>query len=278
MKTPLVYPGGKQSLAPWLSQFIPKHKSYIEPFAGGLALFFGRPSTRKIMEVVNDSNSMIYNFWKQLKDNPDLEKEIQSTLRIREDFEKCQDIFRGRKDATDLEKARATYVVFTFSLSLNSETWVTRRHHLQDDTPWAKRQTNKKRVKKFSGCNFLSLYENKAKSIPFIKKRLKDTLVENMDALKLIPKYDWEEAFFYCDPPYPETNQAHYSGYTMEDFNKLCRLLKTIKGRFMLSCYLRDGMEIDKNWKIRKKEVICKGTITLNKAKPKRIETIVMNY
>lgn len=43
-----------------------------------------------------------------------------------------------------------------------------------------------------------------------------------------------------CDPPYPNTDQGHYKGYTQEDFEELVFLLTTIKGSFLLSNYPND--------------------------------------
>lgn len=48
---------------------------------------------------------------------------------------------------------------------------------------------------------------------------------------------DSPTTFFYLDPPYVNARQGHYSGYTQEDFDNLINILKSIKGKFLLSSY-----------------------------------------
>ena len=109
-----------------------------------------------------------------------------------------------------------------------------------------------------------------------IHTRLKHVQVFNRDALKLIKTLDSKIALFYLDPPYPETDQGHYSGYTKEDFSKLIELLKTIKGKFLLSCYFKDWMQPPKEWNIYKKKFYCNARI--GHAKSKREEVLITNY
>jgi DNA adenine methylase len=53
----------------------------------------------------------------------------------------------------------------------------------------------------------------------------------------LIALKDHEETLFYLDPPYSSSDCGHYKGYTLEDFEKMLKLLSTIKGKFILSSY-----------------------------------------
>ena len=60
-------------------------------------------------------------------------------------------------------------------------------------------------------------------------------MIENRDFERLIKQYDFEDAFFYCDPPY--TYGCGYEITTTEGFEheRLRDTLKDIKGRFLLS-------------------------------------------
>lgn len=52
---------------------------------------------------------------------------------------------------------------------------------------------------------------------------------------KKIDKYDRPDAFFYCDPPYYET-EGHYAVvFTKEDHTRLRNVLENIQGKFLLS-------------------------------------------
>jgi len=48
-----------------------------------------------------------------------------------------------------------------------------------------------------------------------IAERLENTQIENNDALKVITSRDAVDAFHYVDPPYINSNQGHYEGYTV---------------------------------------------------------------
>jgi DNA adenine methylase len=66
---------------------------------------------------------------------------------------------------------------------------------------------------------------------------LRKTLIECLDAMTIVQTHDAEDAFFYLDQPYVDTNQGRYDGYMQEDFDSQLRLLKTLKGQFLLSSY-----------------------------------------
>lgn len=71
--------------------------------------------------------------------------------------------------------------------------------------------------------------------IDAIHKRLDKVLIEHRDFEKLINQYDFENAFFYCDPPY--STGCGYEVTSTEDFDheRLRDILKNIKGKFLLS-------------------------------------------
>ncbi len=64
-----------------------------------------------------------------------------------------------------------------------------------------------------SGCTSYSCQPCDVRKTFFLiweaSRRLADTVVENKDFEALIRQYDRDNAFFYCDPPYYET-EGHY--------------------------------------------------------------------
>ena len=72
--------------------------------------------------------------------------------------------------------------------------------------------------------------------------RLRDVYIEHDDAIDVINRWDTPETFFYCDPPYPGTDQGHYAGYTTDDLDRLVAALDDCQGSFLLSNYRQDGM------------------------------------
>lgn len=69
MKNVLKYPGSKNRIAKWICDMIPSHEVYLEPFFGGGAVFFNKKPAR--IETINDISSEVYNYFKQLRENPD---------------------------------------------------------------------------------------------------------------------------------------------------------------------------------------------------------------
>jgi DNA adenine methylase len=91
---------------------------------------------------------------------------------------------------------------------------------------------------------------NKKKLFSYhLAKRFDNAIIECLDAVELIERYDTEDAFFYVDPPYFNANMGHYGGYTADDFERLLTTLSKIKGKFLLSCYPSESIKkrVEKN-------------------------------
>jgi DNA adenine methylase len=70
-----------------------------------------------------------------------------------------------------------------------------------------------------------------------LSERVKNTRIENCDAVKIIKNNDMPDALFYIDPPYVGADQGHYAGYTQQTFDNLLETLTRVKGKFLLSSY-----------------------------------------
>lgn len=78
MKAVMKYPGSKWSLADWIISFFPDHHSYLEPFAGSLAVLLNKP--RSNIETVNDMDDNVVNLFYQIRKDPErLAREIYNT-------------------------------------------------------------------------------------------------------------------------------------------------------------------------------------------------------
>ena len=67
-----------------------------------------------------------------------------------------------------------------------------------------------------------------------IKERLSNIYVENLSFEKIIDKYDREHSFFFCDPPYFET-EGYDNKFEEEEHIILRDKLKNLKGKFLLT-------------------------------------------
>ena len=116
-------------------------------------------------------------------------------------------------------------------------------------------------------------YSNKLKLID---------ICENMDYSELIEKYDSPTTYFYCDPPYWET-ENYYSlhDFDREDHENLVNILKNIKGKFSLSYYdfdlLGEWLPEDEYIWIRK-EFVKAASARKDGKQNKGEELLIMNY
>ncbi|OFY82821.1 MAG: hypothetical protein A3F72_01680 [Bacteroidetes bacterium RIFCSPLOWO2_12_FULL_35_15] len=255
MKTPITYYGGKQSLTKELLVLVPPHKIYCEPFFGGGALFFAK--TPSNTEVINDVNSEVTNFFKVVKTKfEELQKEIQGTPHSRELFKKARFMYEFPEMFSDVQRAWAFWTVTNQGFSGMTDSWGFGKDNSKE------RALSNKRM------GFIDTYA----------KRLDTVQIENHDALKVIARCDSKDTFFYCDPPYLNSDQGHYAGYNETDFKNLLDTLAKIKGKFLLSSYPNKLLsEYIKKYKWKTKQV--KKSVWVTKLTNKqKIELMVFNY
>lgn len=230
MKPPISYYGGKQKMSSKIVPLIPKHTVYVEPFAGGAAVFFAKPWPKATKtyyrEYLNDKDERIINFYRVLQTpvkRDELLERLQLTLYSEAEHQKAKDLDSG----TDVDRAWAYYVNISQSFSnVLSSGW--------------KRCT--------FGPNFAAMWAERTKRLPLYLDRIASVGITCQDALTVIKQYDSPQTFFYCDPPYPNADQGHYAGYTLQDFQALVDTLNQCQGSFILSNYDRPDANIPADW------------------------------
>jgi DNA adenine methylase len=242
------YYGGKQRLAKRIISLMPKHTVYVEPFAGGAAVFFMKGDLFSLAargsdyyrEVLNDTNMSIVNSYRvmQRKETADrLLMMLENTPYSRAEYERAGE-FMDSDDCVERAWALMVRVNWSFANSLSSNTMqigtITRNH----GASWA----------------------NKRHRMRDVVERMREVYVEHVDALECIRKWDSPQTLFYCDPPYPGADQGHYSGYTSDDFAALVSALDTCEGSFILSNYDQPG--VPQSWDRFEYGVKCNGAIT----------------
>ena len=70
LKAPFPWFGGKSQVAPLVWQALGDVKNYVEPFFGSGAVLLGRPHLPHV-EIVNDRDGFVCNFWRALQAEPD---------------------------------------------------------------------------------------------------------------------------------------------------------------------------------------------------------------
>lgn len=214
MKTPITYYGGKQTMVKYLLSLIPPHKLYCEPFFGGGALFFAKPKSE--VEVINDTNGEVVNFFRMVKSKfSELQKEVRSSLHSRELYRRAWVVYQNPDMFSDVKRAWAFWILTNQGFAGRMGSWA-----FAKDCSIERNQSRKRE-------EFTKDYAD----------RLNTVQIENNDALKVIDRCDEKQSFFYVDPPYINSNQGHYKGYTEEDYTRLLERLGKLKGKFLLSSY-----------------------------------------
>ncbi|MCL7753085.1 DNA adenine methylase [Polaribacter sp. Z022] len=259
MKTPIAYYGGKQNMVSTILPLIPKHSIYTEAFFGGGAIFFAKEPVES--EIINDTNNMVVNFYEVVKTNFEwLKTRIQATAFSRATYNVALTIYRMPHLFNKKQQAWAFYVGTNFGFGCAIGSWGYDKYGKQ-----AKKLLNKK-------MNFNS----------DVFKRLENTQIECNDACKVIKARDSVDTFHYIDPPYFNSCQSFYNGYSEAHFEELLVTLGSIKGKFLLSSYPSEILtkHIKKNgWYTKHfdKPLTAKKSVAGEKRK-RKIEVLTANY
>lgn len=214
VKTPISYYGGKINLLKEILPRIPAHRIYTEAFFGGGAVFFAKAPAPS--ETINDRFNLAVNFYSQCVTNFDaLKTKIEATLFSRASYKVATIICDAPHLFSKVQQAWAFYIATNMGFSCKIGAWGYDKYG--------------KRPKAFMN--------KKIKFDASIKQRLENAQIENNDALKVIQSRDTQDAFHYVDPPYIDSNQGHYGGYTLEHYRDLLEVLSKVKGKFLLSSY-----------------------------------------
>lgn len=204
--------GGKKSLRELIVNLFPLYyERYIEVFGGaGWILFHKNPGND--FEVYNDFNSLLVNLYRCVRDKPnELIDALRYCLNSREDFDYVKNCLARDSPATDVQKAAWFYQLIRYSYASGLTSFGSQPHDIWGNFPL----------------------------IEQAHRRLAKVVIENKDFEKLIRQYDRPVSFFYCDPPYFET-EGYYKnvgedGFTEKDHIRLRDTLMNAQGKFLLS-------------------------------------------
>lgn len=217
MNAVLKYPGAKWRISEWIISHFPDHKVYCEPFFGSGAVFFNKPQT--YIETINDVDGNIVNLFKVCRDTPEeLARLIELTPFSREEFEDCYE-----KSDNPIEQARRTLV----------------RYHQSFGTCNSSKRSWRN-VQTYGGPRTATMWNYLPGRIAEVCERLKETQIENIDAIDLIKRYNDENTLIYCAPPYLQSlrkKNMYAHEMTDEQHIKLLEVLKESKSKIVLSGY-----------------------------------------
>lgn len=260
MKTPISYYGGKQNLVTTILPLIPEHKTYVEPFVGGGAIFWSKPKSET--EIINDYNRELINFYECVQnDFVELEKMVRISLHSRSLHSDATVIYNNPHMFSRLKRAWAVWVLAAQSFS-----------SMLDGSFG---------YDKLKGTTSQKITNKRDSFTIDLSIRLQNVQIECTDALRVINSRDHIDAFHYCDPPYYNSDCGHYDGYSIEDFEMLLKTLSKIEGKFLLSSYPSDiltDFTKDNNWVTMQLEQTVSVANGTGKPGKKKIEVFTANY
>jgi len=216
LKTPVSYYGGKQTLLRHILPLVPMHTVYTEAFAGGAALFFAKDPAE--VEVINDVNCNLINFYRVLRDDfVKLKHRIDTTLHSRSEHEYAGIVYDYPEFFNSVERAWAVWV-------LSKQSFAARL-----DGTWGYDKSKNTVPKKIDLARDAFTRE--------LSDRLRRTQIECTDGIRIIRTRDTKSTFHFVDPPYVGTDCGHYNGYNLMDFQNLLDILCSVQGKFMLTMF-----------------------------------------
>jgi DNA adenine methylase len=253
---PLKWAGGKNYLAAHIVKMMPKHRHYVEAYAGGASVLLERDPNDKalwvaptgpsagVSEVLNDLNGELVNFWRILRSPtgfPKFLRRCQATPLSRTEFERAGEVLRA-EGPDSVVRAWAFFVRARQS----------RAGDFKGFTSLTRSRTRR-------GVNGnVSEWLGAVDGLPAIHDRLRPVVLENMDALTLIRREDTPETLFYLDPPYLHETRTAKDLYahemTRDQHVDLLDVLAGLRGKFLLSGYhsaLYDATARRHGWECR---------------------------
>lgn len=209
MRSIFPYVGGKHRVAKKLIGLFAEHQCYVELFAGAANLLFVKEKSK--VEVLNDINSELINLFRVVRWHPrEFICELVFVTQNRTEFID----YRGQPGLTDIQKAARSWFIMRTAFGGKGGT----THPAFGYGTAGRAHFRRAAFSAVRRCH----------------KRLDGVYIENLDFADCIRRYDRPHTVFYCDPPYLDS--ADYKApFELGDHQRLANILKSLKGKFLLS-------------------------------------------
>lgn len=185
------YPGGKTQMFSWIADRIPQHRTWVDVFGGSGVVTANKLESK--VEVYNDLDGDLVHFFVTLRDSQEeLAEWLDQTPHSRElQLEYGKEFYDGHRPDDDVERAgRFFYLRYT---------------------QFAAKYTS---ISGYNGGKKRSAADSYHQAINRLEQwqdRFKRVQIEQLDFEDLLKRYDSEQTFFYCDPPYMDEGDDLYS-------------------------------------------------------------------
>lgn len=205
VRSPIRWVGGKQRLAAWIAEKLPRGRVYVEPFGGGASVLLARPPSP--IEVYNDADLRVVNFFRVLRDpelGPRLKEQAEATPYAIAEYWRAWETIRSPM-ASDFDRALAFFVA-------NRTTFGGAMGHIGGFGR-----------SKETSCP--SAFASATALLRAVSERLRNVTLECGDWLEVAERYDCQDAVIYLDPPYHPDTLSPYQCYAFDSDHALHRAI-----------------------------------------------------
>jgi hypothetical protein len=181
--------GGKWKLAPFILQYFPEHRIYVEPFGGAGSMLMRKP--RVYAEVYNDLDDVVVNLFRVLRDEKKAARLIEA-LRLTP-FARAEFVEALEPAEDDVERARHLIVrsFMGFGSNAHSSSPVADKNGFKSYTrPDEYRSTGFRANSSRSGTTPAHDWANYPEALPAIVERLRGVIVEQRAAIDVMKQHD----------------------------------------------------------------------------------------
>jgi DNA adenine methylase len=258
--SPLRWYGGKRRLLKYVLPF-PQHKNYIELFGGSAVVLLNKVPS--VVEIYNDNNSNLVNFWKVLMEEWEKLKSLCSMqIPSRDLFDDYVKRLEENRSRSRIHAAMQFFYVNAFSFSGNN----------QDFCGW-----NVDKVQNGYGKFF-----NTIERIKEVHGRIKKVRFENQDFRKILNRalelMDLKTTLIYADPPYYKGGDWYVHGvggnkWSEKHFKDLWYLLSQFnEAKIIVSI---DKPDVLRGWNVQQ---ITRTNSAARRNRDRKVEYILRNY
>lgn len=193
----LRYRGSKWRISPWILEQFPAHNVYVEAYGGGGSVLLRKPRVRS--EVYNDLDGEVVQLFQVVRD-PVMAARLAEVLALtpyaRDEFVACYS-----RSSDPVENARRLVA----------------RSFMGQSSKGANRPSGFD-----TRCNpdgYLSRIGSLIAMpdvVLAVLERMRGVVIENVDAVSLIKRFDRPDALIYCDPPYFPRDRDRGNHYVHE--------------------------------------------------------------
>lgn len=199
------WPGGKSRLLKHILPLIRPHRTYVEGFAGGMAVLLAKEPSAA--EVVNDLNGELVNLYRYAQFHCDaLVAEVQWMVNSREnlrDLVKQPGLTGLQRAARYLMRNRMSFGVAGSNFAVSKQAQPSRD-------------------------NVLELLRG-------LNQRLDKVAVENLPYERLLALYDSAETLWFLDPPYSAGETSNYGLWSESEMRAFAGLALGLNGDWIIT-------------------------------------------